>query len=32
MFMHIWLHLGDVIIPWESTNRTDFVAQSFFLF
>jgi len=28
--MHICLHLDDVIIPWESTNRADFVAQSFF--
>jgi len=25
--MHICLHLDDVIIPWESTNRADFVAQ-----
>ena len=28
--MHICLDLDDVIIPWESTNRADFVAQSFF--
>jgi len=26
MFMHICLHLNDVIIPWEPTNRADFVA------
>jgi len=26
--MHIFLHLDDVIIPWEPTNRADFVAQS----
>jgi len=26
MFMHISLHLDDVNIPWESTNRADFVA------
>jgi len=30
--MHICLHLNDVIIPWEATNRADFVAQSFFGF
>jgi len=28
--MHICLHFDDVNIPWESTNRGDFVAQSFF--
>jgi len=27
--MHICLHLDDVIIPWESTKRADFMAQSF---
>jgi len=27
--MHICLYLDDVIIPWEVTNRADFVAQSF---
>jgi len=26
--MHIFLHLNDIIIPWEPTNRVDFVAQS----
>jgi len=31
MFMHIYLHLDDVIISWESTNRADFVAQSWIL-
>jgi len=25
MFMHIFLHLDNVFIPWESTNRVDFV-------
>ena len=29
MFMHICLHLDDVIIPWGPTNRTEFVVQSF---
>jgi len=29
MFMHICLHLDDVIIPRELTNETDFVAESF---
>jgi len=29
MFMHIYLHLDDAIIPWESNNPSDFVAQSF---
>jgi len=29
MFMHICLHLDDVIIPWELNNRADFVALSF---
>jgi len=29
MFMHIFLHLHDVIIPWEPTNRADFVTQNF---
>jgi len=28
--MHICLHLDDVIIPCESTNRADFLAQNFF--
>jgi len=28
--MHICLHYDDVIIPWEPTNRADFVTQSFF--
>jgi len=32
MFMHICLHLDDIIIPWESTDRADFVSQSFFGF
>jgi len=27
--MHICLHLDDVIIPWEPTNRAEIVAQSF---
>jgi len=27
--MRICIHLDDVIIPWESNNRADFVAQSF---
>ena len=30
--MHIFLHLNDVIIPWELTNRADLAAQSFFEF
>ena len=30
--MHIFLHLDDVIIPWESNNRADVVAQRFFGF
>ena len=30
MFMHICLHLDDVIIPCESHNQADIVAQSFF--
>jgi len=30
--MHICLHLGDVITPWEATNRAGFVAQSLFGF
>jgi len=30
--MHICLHLDDVIISCEPTNRSDFVAQSFFGF
>jgi len=30
MFIHICLHLDDVIITWESTNRAHFVAKSFF--
>jgi len=30
--MHICLHLDDVIIPWQSTDRVNFVAQDFFLF
>jgi len=29
MFMHICLHLDDVIISWESTNQADFVTQRF---
>jgi len=29
MFIHICLHLDDDVIPWESNNRADFVAQSF---
>jgi len=29
MFMHSCLHFDDVIIPWESNNRADFVTQSF---
>jgi len=32
MVMHICLHLDDVIIPWQSTDRVNFVAQDFFLF
>jgi len=32
MLMHICLHVDDVIFPWESTNRADFVAQNLFLF
>jgi len=32
MFVHICLHLDDFISPWESNNRADFVAQSFFGF
>jgi len=28
MFMHICLHLDDVIIACEPTKRADFVAQS----
>jgi len=31
MFMHICLHLDDVIIPWESTSRANFVAQIFWI-
>ena len=27
--MHIFLHLDDVIIPWVSTNRGNFVGQIF---
>ena len=30
--MHICLHLDDDVILWESNNRADFVAQSFFGF
>jgi len=30
MFMHIFLHLDDVIITWELTNEADFVAESVF--
>jgi len=30
--MHICLHLDDVIIPWKSKNRADFVAQNWFGF
>jgi len=29
MFMHISLHLNDVISLWEPTKGVDFVAQSF---
>ena len=29
LFMHICLHLDDDVIPWESNNRADFVAQLF---
>jgi len=29
MFMHVCLHLDDVNILWELTNRAVFVAQSF---
>jgi len=29
MCLHIFLHLDDVIIPWEPTEQADFVAQSF---
>jgi len=29
MFVHICLHLDDVIIPWESTNQVDFLIQIF---
>jgi len=32
MFMHICLHLDDVTIAWQPTNRADFVAQTFFGF
>jgi len=31
MFVHICLHLDDVIIPWESTDRVNFMAQTFYL-
>jgi len=31
MLMRICLHLDDVIILWEATNRADFVAQFFFI-
>ena len=27
--MHIYLHLDDIIIPWEHTKRGDFLAQNF---
>ena len=27
--MHICLHFDDDVIPWESNNRADFVAQTF---
>jgi len=30
--MHICFHLDDIIVPWEPTNQTDFVVQSFFGF
>jgi len=30
--MHSCLHLDDVIIPWESNNRADLVAQNLFGF
>jgi len=29
MLMHIYLHLDDVIIPWELTKWADYVGQSF---
>ena len=29
MFMHICLHLDDVIIAWQANNRADFMAQHF---
>jgi len=29
MFVHIYLHLDDVIILWESNNWAYFVDQSF---
>jgi len=31
MFVHIWFHLHDVIIPWDLTNRANFMVQSFLL-
>jgi len=27
--VHIYLHLDDIIIPWEHTKRGDFLAQNF---
>jgi len=27
--MHICLHLDEVIIPWEPTERADFLALNF---
>jgi len=32
MSMHVCLHSDGVIIPWEPTNRADFVVQSYFRF
>jgi len=32
MFMQICLHYDDVIIPWKSNNRANFVTQGFFGF
>jgi len=32
MFAYICLHLGDLIISWESNNRADFVAQSLYFY
>jgi len=32
LIMHICLHLDDIITPWDTTNRAEFVVQSFFGF